>query len=53
MMKNNAHTGNKVSCVMRVLAVFRAAARCCNTVNLSSTIDGKKNMYKRIGYVRD
>ena len=32
---------NKVSYVMRVSAVFRAAVRCCNTANSSLTIDGK------------
>ena len=35
---------------MRVSAVFRAAARCCNTANSSLTIDGKNDiMNKRIG----
>ena len=34
-------TPNKVSYVMRILVVFVAAARCCNTANSSLTIDGK------------
>jgi len=43
-----------VSYVMRVSAVFVAAARCCNTANSSLTIDGKfEIMNKRIGYVRN
>jgi len=38
---------------MRVLAVFGAAARCCNTANSSLTTWLKKeNMNKRIGYVQ-
>jgi hypothetical protein len=43
---------NKVSDVMQVLAVIWAAVRCCNTANLSLTIDGKfEIMNKRIGSV--
>lgn len=46
--------GNKVLYVMRVLAVFWAAARCCNTANSSLTIDGKfEIMNKRIGSVHN
>jgi hypothetical protein len=52
--KMKARNANKVSYVIRVSAVFRAAARCCNTANSSLTIDGKLEiMNKRIGYVRD
>ncbi|MDM8162238.1 hypothetical protein QUH73_20660, partial [Labilibaculum sp. K2S] len=45
---------HKVSYVMRVSAVFGAAARCCNTANSSLTIDGKfEIMNKRIGSVQN
>lgn len=44
---------SKVSYVMRVSAVFWAAARCRNTANSSLTIDGKfEILNKRIGSVR-
>lgn len=40
--------------VMRVSAVFLAAARCCNTANSSATIVGKfEIMNKRIGSMRN
>lgn len=43
----------QVSYVMRVLAIFWAAARCCNTANSSLTIDGKHEILnKRIGSVQ-
>ena len=44
---------HKVSYVMRVSAVFLAAARCGNTANSSLTIDGKfEILNKRISYVQ-
>ena len=54
MYEQTGYNNKEVSYVMRVSAVFRAAARCCNTANSSSTIGVKfKIINKRIGSVQN